>query len=152
MPSAYLTDLIDHKRRVALYLSCVANELFRRAAAHDNSKFAPEEYDAYEAALPGLQQHAYGTLEYRAELARIQPAIAHHYAANDHHPEHFPGGVGEMNLMQLIEMVCDWIAASERSRMSLFDGLDKSKERFGIDEQLFAIIRNTVLALTFERR
>lgn len=119
-------------------------DLFHRASVHDNSKFSPEEFEAYEAAFPGLQKYAYGTPEFKAELAKIKPAIRHHYAVNDHHPEyHELGGVNDMHLVQLIEMTCDWIAASERSQTDIIDGLEKNKERFGIDEDLFMILKNT---------
>lgn len=148
MPSDFLIDLIDHKRRVGLYLQKVANALFGRAVVHDNSKFSPEEYEPYEEAFPGLQKYAYGTDEFKAELAKIKPAIKHHYENNDHHAEFFESGINDMNLIQLIEMTCDWIAASERSQTDIFKGLELNKERFGIDDQLYGIIKNTVMELT----
>lgn len=148
MPSDFLVDLIDHKRRVGLYLQKVANALFGRAVVHDNSKFSPEEYEPYEEAFPNLQKYAYGTEELRAELRKIKPAIKHHFANNDHHPEWHDQGIDGMDLIQLIEMVCDWIAASERSQADIFKGLEMNKERFKINDQLYCIIKNTVMVLT----
>lgn len=147
MPSDYVKDLVDHKRRVAGHMQIVANELFRRAAVHDNSKFETEEFEAYEEAFPGLQKYAYGTEEFKAELAKIRPAIEHHYAANDHHPEHFPDGIIGMNLIQVIEMVCDWMAASERSQTSLYKGMELNRKRFEIDRQLIGVIAHTLIWL-----
>lgn len=150
MPSDFVTDLVDHKARVAGYLQQIANDLFRRAFVHDNSKFSPEEFEAYEEAFPGLQKYAYGTEEFRAELRKIKPAIQHHYQVNDHHPEYFEfevegiRGIPQMNLIQLIEMLCDWLAASERSQRPFVQGFEMNKERFGIDDQLFEVLRNTV--------
>lgn len=144
MPSDYVNDLIDHKQRVAGYMQAIANDLFRRATIHDHSKFSPEEFEAYEQAFPDLQQYAYGTEEFGATLQKIRPAIAHHYAVNDHHPEHFPGGVNHMTLVQLIEMVCDWLAASERSQTDFAQGLEANKTRFSLEDQLFEVLRNTV--------
>lgn len=148
MPSDFLIDLIDHKRRVGTYLQKVANALFGRAVVHDNSKFSPEEYDPYEEAFPELQKYAYGSDEFKAALAKIKPAINHHYETNDHHPEYFEAGISQMNLIELIEMTCDWIAASERSQKDIFEGLEMNKERFKINDQLFCIIKNTVIELT----
>jgi hypothetical protein len=148
MSSDFLVDLIDHKRRVGGYLQNVANALFNRSVVHDNSKFSPEEYEPYEEAFPELQKYAYGTEEFKAALRKIKPAIQHHYENNDHHPEFFEDGISQMNLIQLVEMVCDWIAASERSQKDIFEGLEMNKERFKIDDQLFAIIKNTVKELT----
>lgn len=148
MPSDFLVDLIDHKRRVGIYLQKIANALFSRAVVHDNSKFTPEEYEPYDKAFPGLQKYGYGTDEFRAELAKIKPAITHHYEHNDHHPEYFKSGIDGMNLIQLVEMTCDWIAASERSQKDIFKGLDMNKDRFKISDQLYSIIKNTVIELT----
>lgn len=150
MPSDYIKDLVDHKRRVAGYMQVVANELFERAAIHDNSKFSEEEFEAYEEAFPGLQKYPYGSEEFKAELAKIQPAIEHHYATNDHHPEHFPDGVIGMNLIQIIEMVCDWVAASERSQTSVYQGMELNRKRFGIDRQLIGVIAHTIVKLKEE--
>ncbi len=147
MPSEYVKDLVDHKRRVAIYMQMIASELFRRAAVHDNSKFAPEEFEAYEEAFPGLQKYAYGTEEFKAELHKIEPALRHHYAVNDHHPEFHPDGVIGMSLIQLIEMVCDWMAASERSQANIYQGMEMNRKRFGIEPQLINIIGNTIATL-----
>src|SRR6266704_2184196 len=151
MPRNFIVDLVDHKRRVAGYMQIVANELFRRAAVHDNSKFSPEEFEAYEEAFPDLQKYAYGTEEFRAVLRKIKPAIQHHYQANDHHPEHFEAGVNSMTLIELIEMVCDWMAASDRSQTDVHRGLDINRERFKIERQLFEIIKNTINLLIIDK-
>ncbi|QBD78902.1 hypothetical protein EPA93_24130 [Ktedonosporobacter rubrisoli] len=147
MPSDYVKDLIDHKQRVAGYMQIVANELFKRATGHDNSKFSEEEFELYEKAFPELQKHAYGSSEFKAALDTIKPAIQHHYAVNDHHPEFFEQGISQMNLIQIIEMMCDWIAASERSQRDFLQGLEMNKERFHIDDQLFGALKNTVMKI-----
>jgi hypothetical protein len=144
MPSDYVKDLVDHKQRVAGHMQTIANDLFRRATIHDNSKFSPEEFEAYEAAFPELQHYAYGTEEFKAALSKIKPAIQHHYASNDHHPEHFESGIEAMTLVQLIEMLCDWLAVSERSQTSFLTGLEMNQERFHIDDQLAKVLKNTV--------
>jgi hypothetical protein len=141
MPSEYVADLIQHKRWVAEYMQIVANELFRRAVIHDNSKFSSEEFEAYEEAFPGLQKYAYGTDEFRAELRKIEPAIEHHYKAN-----HL-NGIADMDLIQVIEMVCDWLAASKRSQKDICQGLEINQRRFGIEQQVINLISHTVAEL-----
>jgi hypothetical protein len=50
-----------------------------------------------------------------------------------------------MTLLDLIEMVADWRAASERYREgSIADSLTHNKERFGLSDQLASILANTV--------
>lgn len=140
---AYLVLSPDNTPPCYWIASCV-NDLFLRAAVHDNSKFGPEEFEAYEKAFPDLQKYAYGSDGFNAALATIQPAIEHHYSMNDHHPEFFEDGVNCMHAVQFIEMLCDWMAASERSQTSLTTGLEMNRKRFNIDDQLFQIIRNTI--------
>lgn len=95
-------------------------------------------------AFPELQKYAYGTPEFKTALGTIDAAIKHHYWLNDHHPEHFIDGVNGMTLVQIVEMVCDWLAASGRSGTPLSMGLEINKARFHIDDQLALIIQNTV--------
>ena len=145
--SAFTEDLIDHRRRVARYMRIVADDLLERAVVHDNSKLSPEEFALYEEAFSGLQKYAYGSEEFKAEFAKIAPALAHHYQVNDHHPEHFENGVIGMNLVQLIEMTCDWMAASERSQTNIYQGVEMNRKRFAIEPQLITIIAQTIALL-----
>jgi Family of unknown function (DUF5662) len=78
----------------------------------------------------------------------MQPFLAHHYAANAHHPEHWPSGISDMSLLDIVEMLADWKAASERTRQgSIAASLAHNRERFGISDQLFSILANTVKEL-----
>ena len=151
MASEFIKDLVQHKQWVAEKMQAAANELSGRAAVHDNSKFSPEEFEPYEEAFPNLQKYAYGTEELRAELRKIKPAIHHHFSVNRHHPEYFgENGINGMNLIDVLEMVCDWMAASKRSQTGIDKGLEINKERYGISDQLFEIIKNTVALLLEE--
>ena len=79
--------------------------------------------------------------------ARIKPGLDHHYANNDHHPEHFGAqGISGMNLYQLLEMWIDWTAAVKRhADGNIFNSLmyNKDREEFHMDDQLFNILLNT---------
>lgn len=150
MPSEFVKDLLDHKRRVAEYMQIVASELFQRAAVHDNSKFSPEEFELYEECFPNLQKFAFGSVELKAEYAKLGRALDHHFKVNRHHPEYFENGIDDMNLIDVIEMVCDWLAASHRSKTSIEKGLEVNNVKFGIDEQLAGIIAHTVAELKKE--
>ena len=53
--------------------------------------------------------------------------------------------VNEMNLLDIVEMLCDWKAATERhADGSITMSLVINPKRFGIDDQLAGILRNTV--------
>lgn len=140
-----MRDTVAHTKRVAHLLADVIHQLAQRAAEHDRSKFSVEEWPHFVAATPRLKEISYGTEEYTRELANLRPAIDHHQKANSHHPEFYSAGVAGMDLIDLVEMVCDWKASGERhADGSIERSIDIGVGRFGIEPQLAAILRNTV--------
>jgi hypothetical protein len=137
------------------------------------------------------------------------PGLDHHYAENDHHPEHFPpgpvhetnvgtepafhpsgdeytvasafcsgcewsargeeddvrdeaasherenydpGGIHSMNLMQITEMLCDWIAATRRHSPphDIHESIEQQASRFGYGEEIERMLHlsaDAILAL-----
>lgn len=143
-----MRETVKHVRRVGNLLAQCSAELTVRAINHDDSKFSEQEWPYFAEATPRLKGLTYGTPEYRASLDAIRPAINHHNAHNRHHPEFHSDGVQGMTLIDLMEMLADWKAATERHA----DGsLDKSfahnRGRFGITPEIEAILRNTAVSL-----
>lgn len=66
-------------------------------------------------------------------------------AAAMHEEEHFkPGGINEMNLLQLLEMVCDWVAATRRhDDGDIHRSIDLNAERFGYGEPITSMLHAT---------
>lgn len=139
-------DTHDHISKVRTRLSEAMERLSIRAALHDLSKLEEPELSGYAKLSTALASVKYGTDEYRAALAEAKPIIDHHYAANDHHPEHYPDGIAGMSLLSLIEMVADWKGASERYNTGggIAESLAHNVKRWNIDPQLASIIANTV--------
>ena len=146
----------EHIDRVRWFLSGAIQNLRKRGRGHDASKLVEPELSAFDIATPKLAGLEYGSEEYKQSLRDLGPALQHHFAANDHHPEHFDAGVRGMSLMALIEMLCDWRAASERVKQRTDDpakvgtfeaGLAHNKERFGISDDLYEILLNTAREL-----
>lgn len=141
-------DTLDHIGKVQARLQEVVSALRRRGYAHDASKLEEPEKSGFDVLTFKLASLVYGSDEYRAALAEGKPTVEHHYAVNDHHPEHTPHGIAGMSLLSIVEMLCDWRAASERtSQGSIMQSLAHNKERFGIDDQLASILENTVREL-----
>lgn len=140
--STYETE--QHIGNVRRRLSRIRRELLHRGLDHDASKLQPPEKEVFDAVTPKLAALTYGSDEYKAVLGEMGEALAHHYAHNSHHPEHYPDGVAGMDLLDLMEMFCDWAAASERHANGDFaQSLELSIVRFDISPQLAAILRNT---------
>lgn len=133
-----------HIRLVGKLLHMIAIELLRRADAHDQSKLERPEVELFTAYTAKLATCTYGSPEYEAFRKEMGSALAHHYANNDHHPEHFKNGVDDMNLVQLIEMFCDWKASSTRHNDgNIRKSIEINANRFGMSPQLVRILENT---------
>ena len=138
-------DTLMHIRRVQDILRGVISELDRRGNVHDLSKFSPEEKPLLDEMTPLLKTLAYGSDEYRESLKGLGPALAHHYKVNSHHPEYFENGIAGMSILDLVEMLCDWRAASERTKDGSFsNSVEVGIKRFNIEPQLASILRNSV--------
>ena len=139
-----------HIARVNELLHTIAKQLLDRGVAHDASKLVSPESETFATYTAKLKDLEYGSDEYKQCLADMDPALQHHYAKNRHHPEHFPEGVTSMTLIDLVEMLCDWKAASERQNGgNILKSIEHNRARFGIDAQLSSILVSTVNALGF---
>lgn len=137
-------ETIRHIDRVRELLGIVRKALQDRGFQHDKSKFAPEEKEVFDRVTPRLKGMTYGSDEYKASLAEMKPALDHHYANNSHHPEHYPNGINGMSLLDLVEMFCDWKAATERhADGSLEKSIQINRKRFEMSDQLAEIFENT---------
>ncbi len=137
-----------HIRRVQGLLGLLAADLIRRAAAHDASKLAEPERSVFEEFTSKLRGTTYGSDEYKGYLAAMKPALEHHYASNPHHPEHYPDGIRGMSLLDVVEMLADWKAATERhADGDLGRSIELNQKRFGYSDDLKAVLSNTARSL-----
>lgn len=135
---------MQHIREVGILLHRIAKELLDRADKHDQSKLAHPEVEAFTEYTPQLATLVYGSPKYEECRKKLGPALQHHYAKNRHHPEHFKGGVDEMNLIDIVEMMCDWKASSARHNSgNIRRSIEVNAERFRIGPQLVQILENT---------
>jgi len=146
----------EHIDRVRWFIGSAIINLTNRQGRHDQSKLVSPELEAFDIATPKLAGLEYGSEEYKQSLRELGPALQHHFEHNDHHPEHYPNGIAGMSLMALIEMICDWRAASERvkqrtdnpDKVRTFEaGLKYNQERFGYSDELAGILLNTAREL-----
>lgn len=139
-------DIIEkHIKRVRHYLRIFHDMLALRGQIHDRSKLSESELSHFEKYAPKLKDCVYGSDEYKQYLKELQPALEAHYKRNRHHPEHFVNGVSGMNLIDLCEMFCDWIAAGEQHADggNIYRSIEINQERFGYSNEVKAILINT---------
>jgi hypothetical protein len=146
-------ETTKHKGRVAVNLMKVCREiicqtatdaagsaylcarLIYRACVHDMSKYGPQEAPIFAKMTPKLKDTTYGSEEYQTYKSRLGDALQHHYAHNTHHPEHYDGTVGSMDHIDVVEMLCDWEAATHRHEDGdLKQSLKQNADQYQYDE------------------
>lgn len=143
-------DTIQHKRIVSEFMRFFIDDLKQRSLDHDMSKLSPPEKEVFDAVGNDLKNHEYGSDEYKEAVKKLRPALDHHYAVNSHHPEHYPNGITGMNLLDIVEMFCDWKAANQRNKNgNILRSIEIQKAKKGqeMSEQLAEIFKNTELYL-----
>jgi Family of unknown function (DUF5662) len=167
-------ETYQHIQIVQGLLSVVLTELIKRTIAHDQSKLASPEREVFDEYTPKLAGSTYGSDEYKRFLAGMKPALDHHYAVNSHHPEHFGvdvcvqcGAKGDnactcggpkrasltgMSLVDLLEMLCDWKAATLRHNDGdIRKSIEINQQRFGYSDELKQILLDTLPLIDIKR-
>lgn len=154
-------DTFKHIRTVQSLMGNVINGLLRRSEVHDESKLEDPEVRVFDEFTPKLATSTYGSEEYKSYLAAMKPALDHHYAVNRHHPEYHAlsgSGVGidpelltngvairSMSLLDILEMLCDWKAATLRHNDGdIRKSIEINQKRFGYSDELKQILLNTL--------
>lgn len=136
---------MKHKEWVKDLMGTLIDDMVIRSIHHDDSKMEDPEKSLFDEYSPKLKDCTYGSDEYKEFLKCLKPALDHHYAVNSHHPEHYENGINDMDLVDLIELTCDWIASSKRhADGNIYRSISLNKDRFGMSDQLCKILENTV--------
>jgi hypothetical protein len=140
-----IAETKQHQDLVKQFMKKISSALEGRAEHHDDSKLCSPEIDVFKDCLSKpLSALKFNSEEYNEFLVQLAPALTHHYANNRHHPEHFPNGIPGMNIIDLVEMICDWKASSMRHNDgNILNSIAESKERFHMSDELVSILRNT---------
>ena len=141
----------EHIHQVRSNIYAFVQDLLQRAHNHDQSKLESPELEIFGENTPKLAQVEYDSPEYKALLEEVRPAIDHHYANNRHHPEHWPDGINDMTLVDLMEMLADWQAATLRNKNgNIRKSIEANAKRYKMTPQLRQIFENTVREMSDE--
>ncbi|HUU23719.1 MAG TPA: DUF5662 family protein [Phycisphaerae bacterium] len=141
-------ETMRHILTVRTLLAECASSLIARGTEHDRSKLADPEAAMFNEYTRKLAKSEYGSDEYKGFLKEMGPALEHHYAHNRHHPEWHDEGVAGMDLFDLLEMLCDWKAATLRHETGdIRKSLEINAKRFGMPESLVRLLANTIPAV-----
>lgn len=141
----HVEDTKEHKVKVKSLILDLVAQLRDRAVHHDDSKLIEPEKSGFGLVGRKLNELEYGTQEYDDNRNRLKPILEEHYKKNRHHPEHHDNGVGDMNLIDVVEMVCDWYASYQRTKDGdIYESLEVNQDRFGFSDDLKNILKNTI--------
>ena len=144
-----LRTVMRHCLNVKQALGKIISNLQNRAEMHDYSKLEDDEFDAviHYQKLDGLK---YGSDAYKAKMNEIRQFTGEgwhlHCQRNSHHPEHHQH-IDDMNLLDIIEMVCDWKAANatyNTSGQSFRDSAAACMERYDFNDSQKWVIRQMI--------
>ena len=136
-------ETVEHINRVREIMAMIGRQLQERADDHDLWKLSEKELPYFTKAKK-LKGMTYGTEEYKEALKDLDKALPHHYSKYRHHPEYHENGIDDMTVVDLVEMACDWLAASERhADGNIFDSINHNRKRFKMSKQLAKIFWNT---------
>lgn len=134
-----------HISRVRRHINTFIQLLIRRAEKHDKSKLEEPELSWWKE-MDKEPRYPYGSKEYEQKLKRWNKVFKHHYQYNRHHPEHYEYGVSEMTLIDIVEMMCDWLGYKDTTTVTeALKVCDEQMARYDISEELRQIIFNTLL-------
>ena len=140
----FLHRIHEHTFGVRRRVILMCTVLMTRAITHDNSKYSESELDGHISQTDEMRGIKYGTDAYYAIKKKYEPLSAEHFANNRHHPEHHPNGIDDMTLVDVIEMLCDWLTGSEDTGTPVERSLEINEERYRISPQLMKVLKNTI--------
>ena len=138
-------DIMKHILLVKKLIYNICLILKDRTTYHDISKLKEPEKSVFDEYTPKLKDMEFGSTEYNECLNKMYPALNHHYSYNPHHPQYHSNGIKDMNLVDIIEMLCDWMASAKRNKNGdIKASIEYNQKRFGYSEELKQILYNTV--------
>lgn len=140
-----ISTIVHHKENVRKRLMYLASEIQKRAETHDDSKLEYPEI-IWQIEMDEEPRYPYGSEEYFDKVKRWEKFFKHHYEHNRHHPDHYEAGLAEFDIVDLCEFMIDITAYFDQIHPAdAISTIDKQFDRFGLNETLQQILKNTLL-------
>lgn len=136
-----LITMLNHQGQVRARLRALARELEKRADLHDLSKFRADEFEGFVEINQIARKHPFGSPEYKASIEGNK-TVDLHFSRNRHHPEYHANGISDMNFIDFVELVVDWLGATATYGTGTFEeALQKQVARFHLKPDQVKLIR-----------
>lgn len=135
-----------HIKNVRKKIQTFSSILYKRGELHDRSKLEYPEYQEW-CKMDEEPKYPYGSKEYERKKQKYKYLFDYHYAHNRHHPDRWKDYIFPFcpDLLDLIEMLCDWIAYKDSiSYKEAKEIIKQQSIRFKFSEELSDILLNTL--------
>lgn len=137
----------EHIANVRKRMGELAGIIVSRAENHDKSKLEEPEFSGF-VAMDNEPRYPYGSEEYNDKSKRFAWLFKVHWSKNRHHPEYFDDKgefEQEANLVDVIEMLCDWVSYNGcMSYTEAYDLVEKQCRRFRFSGTMRNLLLNTL--------
>lgn len=125
-------ETMKHIEKVREIIRVFTDKLTARGTEHDRLKMESPEVEIFTEYTPKLAETTYGSEEYMKHLEEMNGALQ------------LAKGINDMNLVDIVEMFCDWKASSQRHiDGNILKSIETNASRFNISPQLRQIFVNT---------
>lgn len=136
--------IISHKRAVQRWMQKFGIILLKRGEEHDNSKLEEPEFSGW-CKMDEEPRYPYGSYEYNEKIKRFHPLFVEHWKKNRHHPEYFNYNFEDMDLIDMVEMLCDWLSYRDCITYSEASKLVSTQcDRYNFSDDVKELILNTL--------
>lgn len=136
-----------HKNEINILTHHFITLLLTQINTHDDSKLEEPEISLFSKNIEDFSNtNEYLSQDYNKLLQDINDAKEQHYVNNRHHPEHFENGVDNMTLIDVIDMLLDWLCSNVIYKNNIEEiekMIRKQQKRFNLSDQLTKILINT---------
>jgi len=139
------SDTLKHRHEVIDKMNDICMRLMQRGVMHDDSKLEPPEKDALDAMDTNMRHLSYGSAEYMDKIKEAGPMLERHRENARHHPEYHGNDFAKMDLLDVVEMLCDWKAATMRHQDGdILKSLEINAKKYDMPEPVRAMLENTI--------
>lgn len=145
LESSTETYIRGHINRVQRWIFKFSQILKYRGLVHDKSKLEEPEFSEWKK-MDEEPRYLYGSEEYDEKIKRYKYLFEMHWSKNRHHPEYFKiTGSPTVDLIDLIEMLCDWLGYRDNITYTEASELVRTQcKRYGFSEELQDLLLNTL--------
>jgi len=141
----FYESVVQHKKAISDIMYKLADMIRKRADAHDDSKLDSTEFNKWSLNYLPESKRNLDNKEFKKTFEKLGEVREIHYSKNRHHLEFFNGDIKKINIIDLLEIICDWIASTaNQDKGNLRLTIERAKERFKFSKEIEHIILNTL--------